>query len=317
MAERGDVQRSDGGPRRGRGVVRARPVSYGYRAAARSGPAVARAGPDHRRASPPYVGCSPSRATPSTASQLLPGAVEVLLAGGRARRGGRRWSTSWRASRRSVGVRRTAGDGGVRARRPCCWRRGDGSAGASRCARRSQLWGSAGRPYEVARCRALVGLACRLLGDEESARIELHAPPATLSRGGRRAGRGGGCPSCWSRRPPGGLTAREVEVLRLVAEGRSNPEIAAALVLSEKTVARHLSNIFAKLDVSLAHRRRGVGIPAGAGLTTTSRRRVGTVGSCCSIAACSDPARTNALPRGHRRAGAARCSATSTRRSSR
>jgi DNA-binding NarL/FixJ family response regulator len=49
--------------------------------------------------------------------------------------------------------------------------------------------------------------------------------------------------------PPVGLTAREVEVLRLVASGRSNPQIAAELVLSEKTVARHLSNIFGKLDV--------------------------------------------------------------------
>ncbi len=48
---------------------------------------------------------------------------------------------------------------------------------------------------------------------------------------------------------PRGLTAREVEVLRLVATGRSNTEIAAELVLSEKTVARHLSNIFTKLDV--------------------------------------------------------------------
>ena len=50
-------------------------------------------------------------------------------------------------------------------------------------------------------------------------------------------------------RAPGGLSPREIEVLRLVAAGKSKPEIAAALVLSEKTVARHLSNIFAKLDV--------------------------------------------------------------------
>jgi DNA-binding NarL/FixJ family response regulator len=48
---------------------------------------------------------------------------------------------------------------------------------------------------------------------------------------------------------PGGLTEREAEVLRLVAEGRTNREIAAALHLSEKTVARHLSNIFVKLRV--------------------------------------------------------------------
>jgi DNA-binding NarL/FixJ family response regulator len=49
---------------------------------------------------------------------------------------------------------------------------------------------------------------------------------------------------------PGGLTAREVEVLRLVVAGKSNPAIAAELVLSEKTVARHLSNIFGKINVS-------------------------------------------------------------------
>jgi DNA-binding NarL/FixJ family response regulator len=49
---------------------------------------------------------------------------------------------------------------------------------------------------------------------------------------------------------PGGLTEREAEVLRLVAGGRSNREIAALLFLSEKTVARHLSNIFTKLGIS-------------------------------------------------------------------
>jgi len=48
---------------------------------------------------------------------------------------------------------------------------------------------------------------------------------------------------------PAGLTEREAEVLGLVAEGRSNAQIATALVLSDRTVARHLSNIFTKLDV--------------------------------------------------------------------
>jgi DNA-binding NarL/FixJ family response regulator len=48
---------------------------------------------------------------------------------------------------------------------------------------------------------------------------------------------------------PAGLTAREGEVLRLVASGCTNKDIAAALYLSEKTVARHLSNIFTKIDV--------------------------------------------------------------------
>ena len=55
--------------------------------------------------------------------------------------------------------------------------------------------------------------------------------------------------SCWDEHGLGGLTGREIEVLRLVAEGRSNPDIARVLVLSHKTVERHLSNIFTKLDV--------------------------------------------------------------------
>jgi pimeloyl-ACP methyl ester carboxylesterase/DNA-binding CsgD family transcriptional regulator len=61
---------------------------------------------------------------------------------------------------------------------------------------------------------------------------------------------------------PGGLSGREIEVLRLVAQGKSNAEISEALVISTNTVVRHLSNIFAKIDVhnrteaaSYAHRR--------------------------------------------------------------
>ena len=56
--------------------------------------------------------------------------------------------------------------------------------------------------------------------------------------------------SAGARRLPAGLTQREADVLRLVAEGKTNREIAATLVLSEKTVGRHLSNIFDKLGVS-------------------------------------------------------------------
>ena len=51
-------------------------------------------------------------------------------------------------------------------------------------------------------------------------------------------------------RTAGGLTPRELEVLRLVATGASNREIADVLVISDKTVARHVANMFTKLDVS-------------------------------------------------------------------
>jgi DNA-binding NarL/FixJ family response regulator len=56
--------------------------------------------------------------------------------------------------------------------------------------------------------------------------------------------------SRYAPEPAGGLTARELQVLRLVATGKTNRLIAADLFLSEKTVARHLSNIFTKLGLS-------------------------------------------------------------------
>jgi DNA-binding CsgD family transcriptional regulator len=104
-------------------------------------------------------------------------------------------------------------------------------------------------PYDLARCRALLGLAFRGLGDEESGLAELTGARAGLAElGAIPAERE--VTTLIAPSHPRGLTAREVEVLRLVAAGRSNPEIATELVLSEKTVARHLSNIFAKLDVT-------------------------------------------------------------------
>jgi DNA-binding NarL/FixJ family response regulator len=58
------------------------------------------------------------------------------------------------------------------------------------------------------------------------------------------------CPARAAAKVVGGLTAREVQLLRLVATGQTNKAIAAELVLSERTVDRHVSNIFAKLGVS-------------------------------------------------------------------
>ena len=95
-----------------------------------------------------------------------------------------------------------------------------------------------------------VGLACRALGDEDTAALELEAAREVFARLGaapdlaRRSIRSG------QAERAAGLSARELEVLRLVAAGRSNREIAAALVISEHTVARHVQNIFAKLGVS-------------------------------------------------------------------
>ncbi|MEU3476995.1 LuxR C-terminal-related transcriptional regulator [Streptomyces sp. NPDC033754] len=107
-------------------------------------------------------------------------------------------------------------------------------------------------PYEAAQVRMLLAAADRTAGDEEAARLELAAARAVFERLGavpdaRRAAAllSGGK----RRRLPGGLTAREAEVLRLVAGGGTNKDIAHALVISEHTVSRHLNNIFAKLGV--------------------------------------------------------------------
>jgi ATP/maltotriose-dependent transcriptional regulator MalT len=114
-----------------------------------------------------------------------------------------------------------------------------------------RTWQDIEAPYEAARVRALVGLAYRALGDQDTAAMELDAAREALQRLGavpdaanveRLSGSG---PSGVE----GGLTPRELEVLRLVAAGNTNRAIANALVISEKTVARHVSNIFVKLGV--------------------------------------------------------------------
>ncbi len=131
---------------------------------------------------------------------------------------------------------------------------GDAAAAVATLRRAWSQWRDLEAPYEAARVRVLLGQACRALGDEDTAsmefetarqvflelgaapdveRVDAMSQPRVASAGGR-----------------GGLTAREVEVLQLVAAGMTNRAIAERLVISEKTVARHVSNIFTKLDLS-------------------------------------------------------------------
>jgi DNA-binding CsgD family transcriptional regulator len=126
---------------------------------------------------------------------------------------------------------------------------GDARAALPMLRRACALWQDIEAVYEAARVRVLLGAACRALGDEDGAEIEFDAARWAFSRLG--AGPDLARLDAPARAPavPGGLTAREMEVLRLVAAGKSNRAIAANLVLSEKTVARHVSNILAKLGV--------------------------------------------------------------------
>jgi DNA-binding CsgD family transcriptional regulator len=111
-------------------------------------------------------------------------------------------------------------------------------------------WQELEAPYDAARTRVLIGLACRTLEDEESAAMEFDAAAWVFRRLG--AAPDLARLDALSRRPPaaaGGLTAREIEILRHVAAGKTNREIAATLIISDHTVRRHLQNIFAKLGV--------------------------------------------------------------------
>lgn len=108
-------------------------------------------------------------------------------------------------------------------------------------------WQAIDAPYHAARARELVARACEALGDTESAAVELDAARTSYRRLGAapdldRIDAG--------VRPPHGLTARELEVLRLVASGASNKAAARDLDLSVRTIERHLANVFAKLEVS-------------------------------------------------------------------
>jgi len=126
-------------------------------------------------------------------------------------------------------------------------------------ARRSfRIWQHLGAPYLAARLRVLLARACLALEDTESAQMELQcarevfdqlgagpdvAAVTALEQSFTAAGSAARC-------KPHGLTERELQVLRLVAKGCANKMIARELSVSEKTVDRHVSNIFAKISVA-------------------------------------------------------------------
>jgi DNA-binding CsgD family transcriptional regulator len=115
-----------------------------------------------------------------------------------------------------------------------------------------QAWQELEAPYEATRVRVLVGLGCRALGDEEAAAMELEAARAVFAQLGAapdlaRLEALAHREAAWKAH---GLTERELQVLRLVATGATNHAIASQLFVAEKTVDRHVSNIFTKLGVS-------------------------------------------------------------------
>ena len=127
---------------------------------------------------------------------------------------------------------------------------GDSAVACATLQHAVQHWLQLAVPYEVATARLLLGQACRTCGDDEAAASSLTQAAEIFDRLGaamdsQQVRAFGATPG-----RPAGLTEREAEVLALVASGQTNKEIATALHLSERTVARHLSNIFTKVGVT-------------------------------------------------------------------
>jgi ATP/maltotriose-dependent transcriptional regulator MalT len=187
-------------------------------------------------------------AQPLRRANLLPAYVEIMLATGNveeARTGCRELeeiSERYESAMLAALVAHARGASELAA--------GDARSALVSLRQAGETWQELEAPYDAARARVLVSAACRALGDDDTAALELEAArdvftelgaAPDLARLESSTGR--------AAREAYGLTPRQVEVLRLVAAGKSNREIAASLVISEHTVARHVQNIFAALGV--------------------------------------------------------------------
>jgi DNA-binding CsgD family transcriptional regulator len=181
---------------------------------------------------------------------LLPAYIEIMLAAGDL-------EDARKACRELEDIARSIDTGApdaiaTQARGAVDLAEGDARAALGSLRRAFEVWQRIDAPYAAARVRVLIGLACRALGDEDGAGLEIEAARATFERLGatpdlvRINSVMQGVPSGDTH----GLTPREVQVLRLVSAGKTNAAVAAELFLSERTVERHLSNIFTKLDLS-------------------------------------------------------------------
>jgi DNA-binding NarL/FixJ family response regulator len=128
---------------------------------------------------------------------------------------------------------------------------GDHPAAVAALRKAFDIWNRFGAPYLAARIRVDIGITYRELGDSDGAAFELETAQSVFVRLGAKPDldRIASLTETGARRAPGGLTKRELEILRLIAAGMPNRAIAAELAISERTVHRHVSNILVKLDL--------------------------------------------------------------------
>jgi len=188
-------------------------------------------------------------ADPLERARLLPALVEIMLATG-----------DIEEARSACGdLQEIAGKFGTdalqamaaHARGAVALAEGEARAAVALLRQAFEVWQAAEAPYEAARVRVLMGLACRSLGDEEGSALEMTAARAIFERLGATAeiNRLDALGKAAAPVHPHGLTRRELQILRLIASGRTNKAIAAELFLSERTIDRHVSNILCKLAV--------------------------------------------------------------------
>jgi len=182
--------------------------------------------------------------------QLLPAQVEILLAAGDppAARAAAEELTAIAEDYGTAALQAAAGHAGGAVLLA------EGDAPGALVALRAawQAWRELDAPYEAARVRVQIGLACRAAGDEEAAGLELDSARRGLVRLGAAPdlSRLDSLLRATAGAPNHGLSPRELQVLRLLATGATNHAIGTELVIAEKTVDRHVSNIFAKLGVT-------------------------------------------------------------------
>lgn len=184
-------------------------------------------------------------------SRLLPGHVEIMLATGDL-------EEARRACDELAGIAEVCCAGVLsavvmQARGAIELAAGNPTAALAPLRRALDEWQAIDAPHGAARVRLLLGQACRELGDEDGAALEFQAARTGFERLGAKpdlARLDALTRRARTRAGDHGLTAREREVLALVATGRTNRRIAEDLSISEKTVARHVANLFRKLGLS-------------------------------------------------------------------
>ena len=188
-------------------------------------------------------------ASPLGRAKLLPAAVQIALAKGDSDRA--RAAVDELDATASAFQSPALSAAGASCRGRLQLAEGDAASACASLRRALKQWQDLDVPYEAATARLLLGQACRGSGDEDGAAAAFAAAAEIFERLGavleaRRVQESLQGPQAL----PAGLTEREAQVLRLVAAGLTNRAIATELYLSDKTVARHLSNIFVKIGVS-------------------------------------------------------------------